>query len=90
MRDANQSRARQLLDERLHHLVLAVRVECGSRLVKHNDVRVVQEQTRKREALFFAARQRLVPRLLLVLDLDSGRRMSEKALYNSRNGHLPG
>ena len=50
MRDANQSRARQLLDERLHHLVLAVCVECRSRLVKHNDVRVVQEQTRKSEA----------------------------------------
>src|SRR5262245_54799489 len=56
MRDADQSRARQLLDERLHHLVLTFRVERGSCFVKHDDVRVVQEQARESEALFFAAR----------------------------------
>ncbi len=69
MRDTDQRRIRQFLDQRLHHLVLAFGVERRGRLVKHDDVRVVQEQTRESEPLFFAARQRLVPRLLLLLDL---------------------
>jgi len=67
--DADNGGLRQFLDHHLHHLVLALLVERRGRLVKHDDVRVVQEQTRESEPLFFTAGQRLVPRLLLVLDL---------------------
>ena len=68
MGNADQSGAGQLFDQELHHLVLAFRVKCRSRFVKHDDFWIVQEQSREREPLLFAARQRLVPGRFLILD----------------------
>src|SRR4051794_7528251 len=68
MRDADDGSFRQLLGDRLHHLVLALLVKRRGRLVQHDDVGTVQQEPSEGEALLLAAGQRLVPRSLL-LDL---------------------
>src|SRR3954453_2649040 len=62
MRDTDDRRLRQLARDHRHHQVLALLVQCRSRLVEHDDVGTVQQQPRKGEALLVPARQRLVPR----------------------------
>ena len=57
--------------KQLHQLVLALGIERRCRLVKHDDVGLVQEDAREREALLLAARERLVPGRLF---LDACRR----------------
>src|SRR5262245_46968384 len=54
MGDADERRARQFLDDELHHPVLAFGVEGRGCFIEHDNVGVVQEQTREREPLFFA------------------------------------
>ena len=68
MGDADDGGLRQLGHDDLHHLVLALFVERGGRLVQHDDVGVVQQQPREGQPLLFAAGQRLVPRRVF-LDL---------------------
>src|SRR4051812_32060316 len=62
MRDADDGSFRQLLGDRLHHLVLALLVKRRGRFVQHDDVGTVQQEPREGEALLLAAGQRLVPR----------------------------
>ena len=68
--DADQRGLFRLLAQELHQLVLALGIERGGRLVEHDDVRVVQEDAGEGETLLLAARQRLVPRRLVLDALD--------------------
>ena len=52
--------------EQLHELGLVCQVERGGRFVEDDNVRLVQENAGKRQPLFLAARERLVPRRFLV------------------------
>ena len=55
MGDADDGGFRQLPDDDLHHLVLALFVERGGRFIEHDDVGIVQQQPREGEALLLAA-----------------------------------
>ena len=56
--------------KQLHQLVLALGIEGRCCLVEHDDVRLVQQNARECQALLFAARERLIPRRVLVELLD--------------------
>src|SRR5439155_21143647 len=68
MADADDGGFGQLLGHQLHHLVLALFIECRGRLIEHDDVGVMKEQPREGEPLLFTSGQRLVPRPIF-LDL---------------------
>ena len=53
--DAHQRGLARLLAEQSHQLILAFRVESRGGLVQNDDVRVVQKNSRKRQALLLAA-----------------------------------
>src|SRR5258708_40022425 len=55
MADADDSGFGQLPGHELHHLVLALFIECRGGLVKHDDVGVMQEQPREGESLLFTS-----------------------------------
>src|SRR5262245_62865331 len=60
------------LNEQLHEQILALGIERGSGLVEHDDIRLVKQDTRKRQALLLAARKRLVPGSFVVEFVDEG------------------
>ena len=55
MGDADDGRPGQLFGDDLHHFVLALFVERGGGFVQYDDIRVVQQQTGKRQPLLFTA-----------------------------------
>jgi hypothetical protein len=62
MGDADHGGLGQFPGHQFHHLVLALGVERRCRFIEHDNVGIVQKQPREGEPLFFASRQRLVPR----------------------------
>ena len=53
--DAHNSQRSELSGQQLHQLVLAVRVQRRCRLIKHYDIRLVQEDPRESKTLFLTA-----------------------------------
>ena len=67
--DAEDGRLRKPLEQQRQQPELAVDVERRCRFVHDDDVGLVDQQPRERDALALAARQRLVPALLLGVEL---------------------
>lgn len=65
MPDAQNRRLRQSLEDEPEQPLLAVHIECGRRLVHHDDIRSLKQHPRERDALALAAGQDLTPAILL-------------------------
>src|SRR5262249_25518395 len=72
MPDADDGRCLELIRQHLHHLVLAVRIECGSGFVEHDDLRLMQENPRKGHTLLLAAGEDWIPRPRVPKAMDEG------------------
>jgi hypothetical protein len=68
--DADQRRMIRLPNQQLHELVLALRIQCSSRFVENDDVRLLKDNPRECKTLLFTARQCLIPRSLLIQPRD--------------------
>lgn len=55
MGDADHGGHGQLLGHQLHHLVLALFIECRGRFVQHDDIWLVQKQPREGKPLLFTS-----------------------------------
>ena len=53
--DAEHGRFFQMLSQQNHKLILTGRIKRGSRLVKNNDIRLLQDQPRESQPLLFTA-----------------------------------
>src|SRR5262249_4936165 len=66
MTDADDGRVSELLRQQLHHSILAPGIESRSSFVEHDDIRAIEQDSRKRQPLFLSTRQDLIPRLVLI------------------------